>query len=87
MSDTLSLVQLHQFEHPRWMEDETSLLGLTLDGSLQLRVACLVQGDAGEQVIDQAHEERLVFIHLNQHITQHTVLHNGIMGGRQVEVK
>lgn len=38
---------------------------LTVDGSLQLRVAGFIELDPWKEVLDQAQEERLVFIDLN----------------------
>lgn len=39
---------------------------LTVDGSLQLRVACFIELDSWKEVLDQAQEERLVLIDLNK---------------------
>lgn len=40
---------------------------LTVDGSLQLWVAGFIELDSWKEVLDQAQEERLVFIDLNKH--------------------
>lgn len=39
---------------------------LTVDGGLQLRVAGFIELDSWKEVLDQAQEERLVFIDLNK---------------------
>lgn len=46
------------------MVDDRSQLDLVSDGFLELDVRAAVQLDFGEQVIDKAEEEGLVFIHL-----------------------
>lgn len=40
---------------------------LTVDGSLQLWIAGFIELDSWKEVLDQAQEERLVFIDLNKH--------------------
>ena len=74
MSDTLCLKQLDQFDHPGWMIDEFFLLNLLIYGCLQLRVARFLQSKVGEEIIDQGHEERFIFIHKlgYVHVSQHS---------------
>lgn len=47
---------------------------LFINGSLHVRIACLVECNAGEQVINQRHEERFVLIHQfgQVHVPQHS---------------
>ena len=54
-----------------------------VDGRLQRGVAGLVQGDAGEEVVDEAHEEGLVLVHQlgDVHVAQHPH-HDGALAVR-----
>ena len=51
---------------------------LLLNGSLHLRVSSLVQSKAREQVVNQRHEQRLIFVHLSDDPNYSSVsnLHN-----------
>lgn len=66
MPDPLGLIELHHLQHPGWVSDETSSFRLLADGLLELGVASLVQRDPRKQVVDQAHKERLILIHLRK---------------------
>lgn len=64
--NTEILESLHLFTQFQWPDSH-----LTVDGSLQLRVAGFIELDSWKEVLDQAQEERLVLVDLNKH-TQHT---------------
>ena len=71
------------------MVHQLGVLHLVLDGSFQLRVPSLVQGDAWEQVVDEGEEERLVLVHQfgEVHVTQHSHLDGlfCVIGGRTLD--
>ena len=43
MPDSLSLIELNQFEDPGRMRDQTGLLSLSEDGRLQVWITCFIQ--------------------------------------------
>ena len=55
---------LNQLEVPWWVVNNTSELHLMGNSSLKFNVCVPIQLDTGEQVVDQAEEERLILIHL-----------------------
>ena len=57
VAHALGLVELDELEGPWRVVDEAGLPHLRIDGRLQRGVAGLVKGDAGEEVVDEAHEE------------------------------
>ena len=79
----LGLVELDELEGPGRVVDEAGLQHLRIDGRLQRGVAGLVQGDAGEEVVDEAHEEGLILVHQlgDVHVAQHPH-HDGALAVR-----
>ena len=51
--DSLGLVELDQLDGPRRVIDQLGLLDLLGDGGLQVRVADLLQGQIGEEIVDE----------------------------------
>ncbi len=64
MSHSLCLIQLHKFENPGWVCNQSGFFGLFGDRSFQVRITGFIQLNARKQVIYQTHEQGLIFIYL-----------------------
>ncbi len=71
---------LNKLDSPAGMIDQPSLVDLLVNDLLQLRMAGLVQGDGWEQVVDQGHEERLVFVCERREVKEN--FQNSVFGPR-----
>lgn len=64
MSHSLCLIQLHKFENPGWVCNQSGFFSLFGDSSFQVRITGFIQLNARKQVVYQTHEQGLIFIYL-----------------------